>query len=253
MLKFSYFFHYFVLLLYDLNSILIYPSLVTEMVDLGKEVFIYKECFKSKFCHGYPLGCIEGRECDILATAALVNSSKHVRIDLYNGNLMEDQYVAVGFSKDRSMGDDLVFMCSPSEEVPMKGWNPRHRRPEDVSGITEFDFSKGNKEGMFHCKFELEKMLTFTKAASVEQMTFDFSQMYHLLVATGQMESKMTIGPHGLRKAASEDSVNVTSFVKNERLESTTEGSIWNLSLFSYFPFQHVNCCACILSLCLLF
>ena len=60
--------------------------------------------------------------------------------------------------------------------------------------------------------------------------------MYHILLATGSMQSKMTIGPHGPRKAASEDSVNVTAFVKNERLESTTEGSIWNLSLFSYFP-----------------
>ena len=231
------------LLLYDLNRILIYPSLVIEIADLGYLGKIYDECSTSKYCYGDPLGCIEGRECDILATAALVNSSKHVIIDLYKVNLMNDQYVAVGFSRDSLMGDDLVFMSSPSEEVLMKGWNLRHNGPpKNVTGITEFDYSRTNKDGIFHCKFELEKKLTFTKDGSVDQMMVDFSQLYHILLATGPMQGKMTIGPHRIegrsRRAASKESVNVTAYVKNERFESGTEGSIWNLFSFSYFPFQ---------------
>ena len=197
---------------------------------MGEEVSIYDECFQSKFCYGNPLGCIEGKNCDILATVTLVNSSKHVIIDLYKENLENDQYVAVGFSGDKSMGDDLVFMSSPSEKMLMKGWNqPRTGPPEDITGITELDYSQDNTAGFFHCQFELEKILTFAKAGSGEQVTVDFSQPRHILLATGQMQNKR-ISYHGRNsRAVSEDSVIVTAFVKDEQFESTTEGSIWNL------------------------
>ena len=191
---------------------------------------IYDECFKSKFCYGNPLGCIEGKNCDILATVTLVNSSKHVIIDLYRENLKDNQWVAVAFSDDISMGDELVFMSSPSEEMLMAGWNRRHAGPpEDVTGITVFDYSKSNKDGTFHCQFELEEILTFTKVGFVEQITVDFSQLHHILLAAGPMQSKRTIGYHTLGKAASEESVIVTTFMKNERIGLALEGSTDNL------------------------
>ena len=183
------------------------------------------------------MGCIKEKNCDFLATVTFVNSSKHVIIDLYKESLKDNEYVAVGFSGDKLMGDDLVFMSSPSEDVLMKAWNVRYSHPEDVGGITELDYSKSHENGMFHCKFELEKMLTFTNVASGEQKTVDFSQLHHILLAWGPMQSKMKIGRHGSsRRAVSKDSVIVTAFVKNEQFESTTEGSIWNLSFFFLFP-----------------
>ena len=204
---------------------------------MGEEVSIYDECFKSKFCYGNPLGCIEGRNCDILATVTFINSSKHVIIDLYKENLKENQWVAVAFSDDISMGDELVFMSSPSEEMLMAGWNRRHAGPpEDVTGITVFDYSKSNKDGIFHCQFELEEILTFTKVGFVEQITVDFSQLHHILLAAGIMQSKRTIGYHTLSRAVSEESVIVTTFMKNERLGSALEGSISNLVYCLIFP-----------------
>ena len=162
------------LLLCDINRILFYPSFVTEITDLGKKASIYDECSKSKYCFGDRVGCIKEKNCDFLATVTFVNSSKHVIIDLYKESLKDNEYVAVGFSGDKLMGDDLVFMSSPSEDVLMKAWNVRYSHPEDVGGITELDYSKSHENGMFHCKFELEKMLTFTNVASGEQKTVDF-------------------------------------------------------------------------------
>lgn len=54
-----------------------------------------------KGCIGTPSGCLESRSCSSVTTYRKVDD-EHLEIEIY-GQVSADEYVAVGFSKDREM------------------------------------------------------------------------------------------------------------------------------------------------------
>ena len=80
----------------------------------------YTECSKEKGFFGLPFGCVETKNCSILTTYEMNDALDQVNIQIYKKDFLEGRYVAMAFSNDSSMGDDLVLSCS--EKGVFVGW-----------------------------------------------------------------------------------------------------------------------------------
>ena len=74
---------------------------------------IYKGCGKSKSCFGIPSKCLEENACDF--AASWKPSGDQFEFEMYRKD-GTGNYVAVGFSKDSKMGEDLVLACANVSE-----------------------------------------------------------------------------------------------------------------------------------------
>ena len=73
---------------------------------------IYDGCSDQKQCFGLPLGCINKTNCDFVSS--LQFSERHLDIELRKNKLEQSMHIAIAFSDDQKMGNDLVFACCPS-------------------------------------------------------------------------------------------------------------------------------------------
>ena len=81
-------------------------------------------CDVNKTCFGLPDSCDDPADCDLMATWRLINNEV-TKLELYSSLGGRGSYVALGLSRDRRMGEDLVVAClSHKERVSAElSWN----------------------------------------------------------------------------------------------------------------------------------
>ena len=103
------------------------PMSTSKAIDLSSFHENYHDCGISKGCFGtkFPIDpnckCIKTGDCDVMVTYNLNSGSVELHI---HGMVESDKYLALGFSHDDKMGDDLVFHCKAgSSEAVKPSWN----------------------------------------------------------------------------------------------------------------------------------
>jgi len=103
--------------------------LKADQIDNGKRSKELNSCGLYQGCFGLPNNCKVGDDGNCLLEFIFEpdDASNYIKMNLHKSNVKPDQYVAVGLSKDQTMGDDVVFSCSPQERSAMNiGWNDGH-------------------------------------------------------------------------------------------------------------------------------
>jgi len=156
---------------------------------------IYKGCKNSKSCFGAPNGCLDGMDCDLFISWK--PSKEYFEFEMFRkqgtGN-----YVAVGFSKDSNMGNELVLACANPTSAELY-WNSGKSSPTYLSnsfGILDYKFS--SREGDNYCSMKSPSMIQskdFSVNLKDDQQT--------ILLAGGPYSTK-SLGFHAMKLAAGE-------------------------------------------------
>ncbi|KJH49281.1 hypothetical protein DICVIV_04603 [Dictyocaulus viviparus] len=83
-------------------------------------------CGKTKACLFKPLGCDPNLDCTIGLVFFVVGPNK-LRVEMVATSLIptvQQQYIAIGFSDDPLMGEDMVTECVMSDMGQFAGWEP---------------------------------------------------------------------------------------------------------------------------------
>merc|ERR1719225_2269492 len=86
-----------------------------EPLILNTKHPIYEGCDVNKTCFGLPDSCDDPADCDLMATWRLINDEV-TKLELYSSLGGRGSYVALGLSRDRRMGEDLVVACLSHKE-----------------------------------------------------------------------------------------------------------------------------------------
>ena len=126
-----------------------------------------------------------------------------------SGDIPENSYIAMGFSNDVIMGNDAIIVCSTwtgdnAAGIELfKGYNDQsipeaYVTEEDLTDFVHLtDVSYVN--GRAKCIFELSQWNT-TKPNG-EKAGFSVDYNYHILLATGSMESRYKLSGHMAKEA----------------------------------------------------
>ena len=118
-------------------------------------------------------------------------ANEKIDIEVLKQQLEGSDYVAMAFSEDRNMGDDLAFVCSPSWNSASGVkvfWNQRSHNSkflEDNGNIAQ-NPSINHTNGLITCAFSLGKLITIQMPS--ESREFDLEREHYLLLATGAVE-----------------------------------------------------------------
>ena len=150
-----------------------------------------KECSVSLGCVGFPKGCTEDDTCQVFATYQ-VKKNQDVTFTL-RGKVPPSHYLALGFSQDIKMGDDLVIYCHNKEWRTRVGisWNTIQRTSIvldsfDPNIIVNPSFSYYNE--ILWCEFTLRKETKIQLPYTSHGKDYDLSRPYYLQLARGAME-----------------------------------------------------------------
>ncbi|KAG1668403.1 putative ferric-chelate reductase 1 [Nymphon striatum] len=152
---------------------------------------LYEGCGSEYGCFGYPEGCIESKSCAMLVK--FITSDGNTMFDLIS--VADDDadasnsYVALGFSKDDSMGDDSVVACiNYNSAIQAKtGWNymdpdlGNSLNPTNLAGFSVLGTSY--EDGILKCSFKHPNKWI------MENVDFNFNDTTHLLLALGTAQS----------------------------------------------------------------
>ncbi|XP_019631228.1 PREDICTED: putative ferric-chelate reductase 1 [Branchiostoma belcheri] len=172
-------------------------------------------CGVAKGCYGVPDGC-SPPNCDLLSTWVTDVTGENVIVEVTGKS---DGYVAIGFSRDKTMADDDMYECvrHPTDgniEV-FSSYATGHSRPtRDAanSGVSNVEVAYSN--GLLSCRFYRAVRPTARAGAGADQY-FDLgNSSYHIFLAVGptvvQSDGSVQIRRHTSR-VYSDQPVDVTS------------------------------------------
>jgi len=171
-----------------------------EPESSGAKSGLYADCGSSKSCLGVPDKCIEKSNCRLFASWKKVSSGYEWELSSAN---RAGSYVAVGFSSDNKMGDDLVMACAGNSKAELY-WNAGKRKPDFLDtkeGI--LDYSLKREDNTLYCKIKT------AEAISAGSHSVDLSQDHNLLLAGGPYSSAGNLGYHNQDKVASAEPVSL--------------------------------------------
>ncbi|XP_025095535.1 putative ferric-chelate reductase 1 isoform X2 [Pomacea canaliculata] len=149
----------------------------------------WDECGTSKGCFLYPGSSKTTCSGDDCVAALSYRSSG----DLFTFELTaegQDFYVAVGFSEDRSMGDDQVVICTalPGHQTVQMSYNPTTRKTTNKQyTIGLSNLSTKQQNGRVYCTFNSTAKLVSIKEDGSSR-TFDLGkEKYYLFLAWGPL------------------------------------------------------------------
>ena len=157
----------------------------------------YEGCFETKSCFGNKPDCVDKGDCQMFTSYSYDPTSKIYKFSLYLNDVQVDKYVALGFSKDDQMGEDLVFYCqSNANQAVGVSYNNGKSNVKDVSGL-EFASQNVTKQidGSSICEFSLPEKVKFTRNGQEEILDLS-SQEYTLLLARGPFSNQ--VGYHNI-------------------------------------------------------
>ncbi|KFM66711.1 putative ferric-chelate reductase 1-like protein, partial [Stegodyphus mimosarum] len=164
---------------------------------------MYDNCFVSKGCLGYPPGCVNRGDCEVLLSYA--NDVDGIAFKMY-GFLEPQTYMAMGLSTDSRMGDDAVTECfrQGSSVIARESWNngksnaanrelPREKyNAEFTNGLTSCSWTAKYIQESYGRRFDLA------------------NSTYYLLLAKGPMKNGKLSYHSG--RLSTQEPVNFTGF-----------------------------------------
>uniref|UniRef100_T1JGZ2 Ferric-chelate reductase 1 n=1 Tax=Strigamia maritima TaxID=126957 RepID=T1JGZ2_STRMM len=141
---------------------------------------IYEGCRVSKGCYGEPVGCTSSRNCVALVTFR--RKDENIAFDLMGP---AGGWIAVGFSKDRSMGDDSVVECVENQRTGVVDVFTSFNRGRSNSRLqlakaALLDTEGASLDGKIACSF------TRLGNVAVEGTSYDLvNQPHYLFLARG--------------------------------------------------------------------
>merc|ERR1712223_788705 len=152
----------------------------------------YDGCNQDRGCFGLQEGCTSSGNCPAMVTYQYLQDSNQFQFKLHIKSVDSGRYVAVGFSNDPKMGDDLVIFCSTEDGAsPQLSWNKGKSNIQGVQGLDLLQkISVTAVDGAKSCDFTLPNELKFTPPGGSEQKSYDIgSGKYHMLLSTGPFSS----------------------------------------------------------------
>ncbi|CAL1526684.1 unnamed protein product [Lymnaea stagnalis] len=183
------------------------PSPLVHNID-------FSNCGNSKGCFLYPSSC-SGDDCVVAVTFDYNTTTDSYSVELTSNS--DQNYVALGFSDDRLMGQEETISCiSASAGLNIQhGYNPAYFNDRKltmfVTGVEIKD-----ADGRLQCRFILPKTskvyLIKQQAAAFEysNKTFDHSNNWYLQVAWGSvMQGSDVMAKHKVMPPVSFDKINL--------------------------------------------
>jgi len=162
-------------------------------------------CGVTKGCFQPTLGSGTG-----VATYRPITGTTTIQIEL-SGPInpqFSANYVALGFSADRTMGQDYVVYCtSQTGSIVSVGFNPfghNHTLLTNNNGRAVF-IESGVVDGDLVCRFNLMTAVAISNLPAVRQL----NTFLYLLMAVGQSPFPNVLTYHGTTKAIATTTVNV--------------------------------------------
>lgn len=160
----------------------------SEPETAAKKHEIFETCFKDKGCFGVPVGCVDGNSCNLMTTYKAEGGE--LKMQLFARGLNSGQYVAMAFSDDLSMGEDLVYSCSNGGSTVNAHWNDG-KNNKDLDGISITDAKVETKDGVTVCQFTLKERYEITPPGGDDRVTFKLlSGQYHILMSKGSASGR---------------------------------------------------------------
>ena len=163
-----------------------------------------------------------------MSTYSFDTSKKQVSIQLYKKNMEINDYVAMAFSNDKNMGEDLVFSCTNAASPVRIGWNKGRSGPSALpKGVEIQSTSYVNDKEDFICNFVLNETIKFVVPGSHQnevgqnEVIFDLGEEdYFILLADGPKGIGGIPGYHRNRDA-SVNKISFKSFTSNSSAPDT--------------------------------
>ena len=179
---------------------------ILPFLFLVQATSIYTGCSDLKQCFGLPEGCVSTKDCKMITSLKLENGK--VDVELVNNEMKQANYLAMAFSGDEKMGDDLVFVCSPTwiEDPRVKVfWNSNAYHSDKLNGNEDVPKNQSiqEKDSRLTCMFSLEKQVTIK--TDNENKEYNFEEGYHILLASGPVKGGTGIEKHTEGKMAFSD------------------------------------------------
>ena len=96
----------------------------------------YDGCNQNRGCFGLQEGCTSSSNCPAMVTYKYLQDLNQFQFKLHIKSVDSGRYVAVGFSNDPKMGDDLVIFCSTEDGAsPQLSWNEGKSNKLGVQGL----------------------------------------------------------------------------------------------------------------------
>ena len=184
----------------------------------------YDGCNQDRGCFGLQEGCTSSSNCPAMVTYQYLQDSNQFQFKLHIKSVDSGHYVAVGFSNDPKMGDDLVIFCSTEDGAsPQLSWNEGKSNIQGVQGLDLIQkISVTAVDGAKSCDFTLPNELKFTPPGGSEQKSYDIgSGKYHMLLSIGPFESSTGNLIYHSDKVVSAKPLNLKSF---KSVELQTKG-----------------------------
>merc|ERR1711983_729630 len=175
----------------------------------------YDGCNQDRGCFGLQGGCTSSGNCPAMVTYQYLQDSNQFQFKLHIKSVDSGHYVAVGFSNDPKMGDDLVIFCSTEDGAsPQLSWNKGKSNIQGVQGLDLLQkISVTAVDGAKSCDFTLPNELNFTPPGGSEQKSYDIgSGKYHMLLSIGSFESSTGNLMYHSDKVVSAKPLNLKSF-----------------------------------------
>ncbi|XP_065561924.1 uncharacterized protein LOC136028167 isoform X2 [Artemia franciscana] len=163
-----------------------FASHTRSPVDLDFVPSIYKDCGITRGCFGSPRFCEGTQTCNLIVTYKRSNESAYEFEILGKMYEPENNYLAVGFSFDRGMGNDSVTECVwldgefrlyNSFNRPAIGDYFSNRREKNHTGITLLE--AGIRDDEMYCRFTRESYHI------VQNVEFDLHEDIFVHIASG--------------------------------------------------------------------
>ncbi|RNA44203.1 ferric-chelate reductase 1 -like protein [Brachionus plicatilis] len=166
-------------------------------------------CDKQFGCFRQPSGC-DGKNCDYFVSWK--NEGDSINFIMSTRASSNNAYLAIGFSKDSTMGDDSVVICFNerinSNDIQLFYNFDSYSDILDLDrpnlGLSELKISQ--EDNFLSCSFRREKFLDFKDY-------FDLNKPYYLLIAKGQAtleNSKFVPEYHGENRLKSSSPIDFT-------------------------------------------
>jgi len=154
---------------------------------------IYKSCAKSKSCFGFPNNCLDDKSCHLVTSWK--PSGEYFEFEMFSKE-GAGKYVAVGFSKDSSMGDELVLTCANPKTAELY-WNSGKSSPTYLSnsfGIQDYKFS--SEEGQNYCSMKSPSVI------KSNEYSVNLKDEQQTILLAGGPYSTNTLNFHTMKVAA---------------------------------------------------
>ncbi|KAI6203744.1 hypothetical protein M3Y94_00591800 [Aphelenchoides besseyi] len=168
-------------------------------VQADQSLFDDSTCGSGKKCEKAPKGCDSAENCNAMISYAPVDDQK-VEFELWAPISDGINYLALGFSRDKSMGDDAVTYCydlgSDDRGIGMGVTEGKRFKATENSTMVDDTVKLEEirvEDGQFYCKFT-QKINSGSNGGLLMPDLSD--QKYHLLMVRGPATEKNRLGIH---------------------------------------------------------